>query len=217
VPDVRRIRVLLADDHAVVREGVKRVLERELDIEVAGDAIDAASAVSGTLSLQPDVLVLDLSMPGGSGLEVLRTLASRGSGTRVIIFSATTDRTSMAAALELGARGIIDKAAAGTDLVAAIHAVACGDFWLAGRVSNAADVLRRLNQAPPRDKFNLTDRQREIIAAVAEGLNNREIAERLRISEHTVKHHVTQAFNKTGASTRLELALFATEHRLLNP
>ena len=212
-------RVLLADDHAVVRAGLRALIEGEPRFVVVGEAVNGEEAVALASSLTPDILVLDVSMPRKSGLEALRELGDRAP-VKSLILTAAIDRGGMLTALQLGARGVVLKTAASEILIEALNAVAAGDYWLdRARVSNFVDVLRRLNSTitPTGDPYGLTERQREILTLVVEGLNNRDIARRLAISEHTVKHHLTQVFNKTGVSTRLELAMLATQRGLVTP
>ncbi len=212
-----RTRVLLADDHSVVRAGLRALINGEPRFTVVGEAVNGDEAVALASSLSPDILVLDVSMPRKSGLEALRDLGDRAP-VKTLILTASIDRGGMLTALQLGARGVVLKTAASGTLIDALNAVAGGDYWLdRSRVSNFVDVLRRLNSpiTPSGDPYGLTERQREILGAVVEGLNNRDIAKRLAISEHTVKHHLTQVFNKTGVSTRLELALLATQQGLV--
>jgi two-component system nitrate/nitrite response regulator NarL len=214
----RALRIVVADDHALVREGLRRLLDANDAFEVVGEATNGAEAISVAQRLKPDVLVLDLSMPRMTGLEALRELNnSGGNALRTLLLTAAIDRVEMLTAMQLGARGIVLKSAATETLVEAIGVVARGDYWLdRERISNFLDVIRRLSGPATLsvNPYGLTGRQRQIIRGVVEGLNNREIAARLGISEHTAKHHLTQIFNKTGVSTRLELALLATQHGL---
>ena len=217
MPETSPYRVLLADDHAVVRTGLRALINGEPRFTVVGEALNGDEAVALAASLMPDLLVLDVSMPRRSGLEALRDLGDRAR-IKTLILTASIDRCGMLTALQLGARGVVLKSAASDVLLEALRAVAGGDYWLdRERVGNFVEVLRRLNSPNGHnaDPYGLTERQREILAAVVEGMNNREIAQRLAISEHTVKHHLTQVFNKTGVSTRLELALLATQHGLV--
>jgi two-component system nitrate/nitrite response regulator NarL len=213
------LRIVLADDHALVREGLRHLLEANKAFDVVGEATNGVEAISVARRFKPDVLVLDVSMPRMTGFEALRELNNNGgSALRTLLLTAAIDRAEMLTAIQLGARGIVLKSAASEVLVEAIGAVARGDYWLdCERISNFLDVVRRLSgtaivSASP---YGLTQRQRQIIRGVVEGLNNREIAARLGISEHTAKHHLTQVFNKTGVSSRLELALLATQHGLM--
>jgi two-component system, NarL family, nitrate/nitrite response regulator NarL len=155
-----------------------------------------------------------------TGLEALRELSiGNGHPLRTLLLTASIDRAGMLNAIRLGARGIVLKSAASQILIDAIRTVVGGDYWLdRERINNFLDVVRRLSSGPTlsTNPYGLTERQCEIIRGVAEGLNNREIAERLGISEHTAKHHLTQVFNKTGVSTRVELALLATQHGLVD-
>ena len=212
------LRVLLADDHLVVRTGLRHLLESDPGFIVVGEAENGHDVLAKAIALKPEMLILDVSMPRKSGLEALRELGDNGGGMRTLIFTAAIDRAGMLTAIQLGARGVVLKTAASDVLLDAVHAVAAGDYWLdRSRVANFVDVMRKLSasSAADADPYGLTERQREIVTAVVDGMNNREIAERLRISEHTVKHHLTQVFNKTGVSTRLELALLATQHGLV--
>lgn len=216
------LRIVLADDHAVVRMGLRRILEADGGFQVVGEAEDGREAVQKATALRPDVLVLDVSMPRMTGLEVLRELkhAENGTPLRSILLTASIDQAGMLSAVQLGARGIILKTAASETLLDGIRAVAAGDYWLdRERITHFVDFARKLNGSGRvgNNPFDLTDRQREIVQGVVQGMNNREIAERLGISEHTAKHHLTQAFNKTGVSTRLELALLARRHGLVDP
>jgi DNA-binding NarL/FixJ family response regulator len=213
------LRVLLADDHAVVRAGLRALINAEPRFTVIGEAINGDEAIALAASLQPELLVLDVSMPRKTGLEALRELGDR-SHVKTLILTASIDRCGMLTALQLGARAVVMKTAASEVLIDALNAVANGDYWVdRDRVTNFVDVLRKLNSPvrPAGDPYGLTERQREILSAVVEGMNNREIARRLDISEHTVKHHLTQVFNKTGVSTRLELALLATQQGIVAP
>jgi two-component system, NarL family, nitrate/nitrite response regulator NarL len=213
------IRVVLADDHAVVREGLRRLLETNDGFAIVGEATNGEEAIALAQRLPLDVLVLDVSMPRMTGLEALRELSTgNGRALRALLLTASIDRATMLNAMQLGARGIVLKTAASQVLVDAIRAVAAGDYWLdRERLGNFLDVVRRLTSpsALSLNPYGLTERQREIIRGIVDGLNNREIAARLGISEHTAKHHVTQVFNKTGVSSRVELALLATQHGLV--
>ncbi len=214
----QRIRVLLADDHAVFRQGLRRLLETERDFLVVGEACDGEEAVALVSQLRPDIVLLDLSMPGLSGLDALTALAKVDVPVKAVVLTAEIEREQVVRALQLGARGVLLKSS-GADLIfKGLRTVMSGQHWVDRQtVTDLIDLLRDLS-APAKpmtfNKFGLTARQLQIVSAVAGGLTNRDIAKKLSISEDTVKHHLTQIFAKTGTTNRLELALFAMHHRL---
>jgi len=214
------IRLVLADDHPIFRDGLRRLLEAEPDMKVIGEAKDGAEAVKLVRQLKPDIMLLDLAMPKHPGLDALRELSVGGANSvRVILLTAAADKNQIVEALQLGARGMVLKDSATQLLLKAIHTVMAGEYWV-GRdaVSNLVQYLRNLVEASSetarRKKFGLTPRELEIISAVVAGFANKEIAEYFKISEDTVKHHLSNIFDKLGVSTRLELALFAVNQAL---
>jgi two-component system nitrate/nitrite response regulator NarL len=214
------IRLVIADDHPIFRDGLRRLLEAEPDMKVIGEAKDGAEAVKLARQLKPDIMLLDLAMPKHPGLEALRELSDGGSNSvRVILLTAAAEKNQIVEALQLGARGVVLKDSATQLLLKAIHTVMAGEYWV-GReaVSNLVQYLRDLVQASAetskQKKFGLTPRELEIISAVVAGFANKEIAEYFKISEDTVKHHLSNIFDKLGVSTRLELALFAVNQAL---
>jgi two-component system, NarL family, nitrate/nitrite response regulator NarL len=213
----KAIGVVIADDHAMVRDGLRRLLE-EANLKVLGEAKDGMEAVSLVRQLSPQILLLDLAMPGHPGLEALSELHATGDmkSTRVIVLTADAKPEQIAAALSFGARGLVMKASATDMLLNAIQAVMEGDGWVGReRVSNLKHYLQtRLPKPADGKRFGVTDRELEIVSAVVSGRTNKQIAVRLSIAEDTVKHHLSNIFDKTGVSTRTELAMFAVEHKL---
>jgi len=196
-------------------------LETEPDLKVIGEACDGAEAVRLAKQLKPDILLLDLAMPRHPGLEALREMssASNQNMVRVILLTAAAEKAQIVEALQLGARGVVLKDSATQLLLKAIHTVMAGEYWV-GResVSNLVQYLRTLVQSSGEEarqkKFGLTPRELEIVSAVVAGYSNKETAEYFKISEDTVKHHLSNIFDKLGVSTRLELALFAVNQSL---
>jgi two-component system, NarL family, nitrate/nitrite response regulator NarL len=215
------IRILIADDHPIFRDGLRRLLEAEPGLKVIGEASDGAEAVKLAKQLKPDLMLLDLAMPRHPGLEALRELGSGASGVsaRIILLTAAAEKRQIVEALQLGARGVVLKDSATQLLLKAIQTVMAGEYWV-GResVSNLVQYLRTLVQSSGEEarqkKFGLTPRELEIVSAVVAGFANKEIAEYFKISEDTVKHHLSNIFDKLGVSTRLELALFAVNQSL---
>ena len=222
--DIKRsqqtIRIVIADDHPIFRDGLRRLLEAEPGLKVIGEASDGNDAVKLARQLKPDVMLLDLAMPLQPGLEALRDLSIGGAnGVKVILLTAAAEKHQIVEALQLGARGVVLKDSATQLLLKSIHTVMAGEYWV-GReaVSNLVQYLRMQMQASNEEsrqkKFGLTPRELEIVSAVVAGYSNKEIAEYFKISEDTVKHHLSNIFDKLGVSTRLELALFAVNQGL---
>lgn len=212
-------RILIADDHPIFRDGLKRLLESEGEFKVIGEACDGIEAVAMARQLIPEVMLLDLAMPRRQGLDALRELSSDARSVRVILLTAAAEKEQIVEALQLGARGVVLKDSATQILLKSIRAVMNGEYWV-GResVSNLVQYLRTLvtpaSAFPQRNKYRLTPRELEIIAAVVAGFANKEIAQYFKISEDTVKHHLSNIFDKVGVSSRLELALFAVNQSL---
>jgi two-component system nitrate/nitrite response regulator NarL len=214
------ISILIADDHPIFRHGLRTLLEAEPDFRVVGEAADGPEVLKLVPQRKPNVLLLDLAMPRLPGMETLRELAAAGSPKlRIILLTVAIEKDQIVEALQLGTRGVVLKDSATQLLIKAIRTVMAGQYWV-GResVADLVQYLRRLvppvgaKQEAPR--FQLSEREREIIVAIAQGCTNREVAEKLSISEDTVKHHLSRIFDKTGVSTRLELALFAVRNNL---
>jgi DNA-binding NarL/FixJ family response regulator len=209
----------LADDHPVVRIGVRNMLGEEHGFEVVGEASDGDEAVAQTLKLAPDILLLDLQMPRLPGLEAMRTIMTGTPTVKILLLTSTITTQQIIEALQIGARGIVLKDALAGHLQTAIRTVVSGDYWIGGkRVVNLVSALHELMQeaaVPQRKTFGLTPRELEVVGAIVEGCSNRDIAKQFGLSEETVKRHLSNVFDKTGVSTRLELALFAIAHHLV--
>jgi DNA-binding NarL/FixJ family response regulator len=216
------IRILIADDHPLFRDGLRRLLQSEPGFEVVGEASDGDELLGLVRKAKPDILLLDLSMPRRDGMAVLRELATAKIPVRTLLLTAAIDQGQIVQALRLGAYGVILKESTTQRLFDSIRCVMAGQYWV-GRES-VSDLVRALRSAggPPdgggtglraRD-FGLTPREMEIVTLVVAGYSNPDIAQRCSISEQTVKHHVSNIFDKLGVSNRLELALFAVNHRL---
>jgi DNA-binding NarL/FixJ family response regulator len=212
------IRILIADDHPIFRDGLKRLLESEGQFKVIGEACDGAEAVQLTRQLGPEVLLLDLAMPRRTGLDAVRELTITTKAVRVILLTAAAEKEQIVQALQLGARGVVLKDSATQILLKSIRAVMNGEYWV-GResVPNLVEYLETLvapDDLGARNRYRLTPRELDIVSAVVAGYANKEIAQHFRISEDTVKHHLSNIFDKVGVSTRLELALFAVNQAL---
>jgi len=208
------IRIVIADDHPIFRDGLRSLLAVESDFEVVGEASDGHEALECVRSRHPDVLLLDLAMPGAGGLETLQELGRVKSDVRTVLLTASVDREDALEAVRLGARGVVLKAAATPLLYKCIRAVAAGEYWIGHeRVQDLVAALREFGAEPP-PAATLTRRETQVALAVLEGASNREIAQKLGLGEQTVKNHLSSIFDKLGVSSRLELALYAVHHRL---
>ncbi len=217
----RQIRIILADDHPVVRIGVRNMLSAHPGFEVVGEASDGDEAITQTLELEPDILLLDVQMPRLPGLEAMRAIMNGTPTVKIILLTSTITTQQIIEALQIGARGIVLKDALSDHLQASIRTVIAGDYWIGGkRVVNLVSALHTLMQqaqVPQRKTYGLTPRELEVVGCIVEGCSNRDIAKQFSLSEETVKRHLSNIFDKTGVSTRLELALFAIAHQLVNP
>ncbi|MCW3064462.1 MAG: response regulator receiver [Solirubrobacterales bacterium] len=204
------IRVVLADDHGVIRDGLGRLIEALEDIELVGTAADGAEAVRLSREAAPDVVVMDLDMPGVDGIEATRRITAEQPGTAVLVLTSFSDRGRIMGALEAGACGYLLKDAASADVAEGIRAAARGESPLDPRA--ARTILNA--RAEPDPLAGLSPREREVLELLLEGLPNKLIARRLEISEKTVKSHLTQVFRAIGVTDRTQAALWAERHGL---
>ena len=208
------LRVVIADDHSLFRDALRLVLETDRNIAVVGQAADGDQALKQVESLHPVVLLLDINMPRCSGLDVLERLGP-GSSARTILLTGGITRSEIVTALKLGARGILLKDSSSATLLECVHAVASGAYWVRGeQVTELLQAAAVPSPAVLTPIQTLTPRELQIIAQVMEGASNRDIGLTLKLSEQTVKNHLSHIFDKLGVSNRLELALQATHHRL---
>ena len=209
-----RIRILVADDHPMLREGLIAVLSTQQDLEVVGEAADGSEVVRLADSLKPDVILLDLEMPELSGVAALEKLRDAGSTARTIIFTAYDTDERILGALRAGARGYLLKGAARTEIFDAIRTVHAGGSLLQPVVTNK--LLQTMSRAERREETEpLTPREIEVHALLSQGLQNKEISARLFISERTVKFHVSSLMHKLGADNRTETVTIAAQRGLI--
>jgi DNA-binding NarL/FixJ family response regulator len=219
-----RIRVVIADDHPIVRDGLRHLFAASAEIDLVGEAGDGREALERVRSLQPDILLLDLKMPSMDGFGVLQSLQASGQRTRVLVLTASDDKNEYVQAMKLGCSGIVLKQTSPELILKSIRKVHSGEMWLDSNTTAA--VMRQFASgveagpaaagpfaapaAKSRDQRSpLSQREREIVALVAQGYKNKEMAEKMFISEQTVKNHLHNIFDKLGVSDRLELALYA--------
>ena len=201
------IRVLLAEDHALVRDGLERLLRSAGDIEVVGAASDGAEAVELAAAAEPDVVLMDLSMPNLDGIEATRQITAARPETHVVVLTSFSDRDRIMGALDAGAIGYLLKDAEPGELIRGVRAAARGESPLNPKAAQEILQARGRRTVP-----ELSGREREVLALVAEGLPNKQIARRLDISEKTVKAHLTSVFQQIDVTDRTQAALWAREH-----
>ncbi|MEN6519530.1 MAG: response regulator transcription factor [Armatimonadota bacterium] len=215
-PENQSISVLIADDHAILREGLKGLLDEYEDISVVGEAVTGMDAIRKTRELGPDVLLLDLIMPELGGLQALEVIRKEAPATNTIILTGADDDDMLAHSIRLGARGYLLKDTASSQLVEAIRAVASGSCWLPPGLTER--LFHGIAKRPEEDESTklalLTAREMEVFQLLGEALSNSAIAEKLFISEHTVKVHVSRILEKLSLETRAEAIRFAIRHGL---
>jgi two-component system, NarL family, nitrate/nitrite response regulator NarL len=206
--------IVVADDHPVVLHGVADLLRSQGDFKIVAMCHDGLSAISAIRTSRPDLAVLDIAMPGKTGLEVLTAIATDGAATKVIFLTATATNSQILTAIARGAKGVLLKDTAPQDLISCVREVAAGKDWLPTAIVDAAleqETGRRLQREII--EGSLTDREREVMRLVAEGLANKEVGRRLGVSEGTVKIHLHKIYEKLGVPNRTALAAVAIAHR----
>jgi two-component system response regulator NreC len=214
-----QIRIVLADDHAVMRTGLRLVLERQSDFTVVGEASDGREAVALVQREAPDVLVMDIGMPNLNGIEAARQVAGAAPQVAVVILSMHSDESYVLRALKAGARGYLLKESAESDLIAAIRAVHAGKAFFSPAVSRmlVEDYVRQLQDREIEDSYELlTTREREILQLVAEGKSNKEVAAVLNLSLYTIETHRGNLMEKLGLHTVPELILYAVRKGVIS-
>ena len=216
------IRIVIADDHPIFRDGLRKLLTLEPDFRVVAEARDGKEVLEVLDEHQPDILLLDLKMPGLDGLTALQKLQNSRTKTKVIVLTASEDKNQFVQAMKFGTCGIVLKQTATDLLIKSIRKVHAGEIWLDSHTTAA--VMRQFSSAMDstplggrdrdRDRSPLSQREREIVVLVAQGFKNKEMAEKMFISEQTVKNDLHNIFDKLGVSDRLELALYAIHNNL---
>lgn len=211
-PQPDPIRVFLLDDHEVVREGLRRLLERDGDIEIVGESGLAQEAARRIPALRPDVAVLDARLPDGSGIEVCREVRAKVPEVKALILTSFEDDDALFAAIMAGAAGYVLKQVRGSDLLETVRRVAAGQSTLDPQVT--ARVLERIRNPPVEDPAlaGLTDQERTLLRLIGEGLTNRQIGEQMYLAEKTVKNYVSVLLSKLGLERRTQAAVFAVKH-----
>jgi DNA-binding NarL/FixJ family response regulator len=212
----RKTRVMLVDDHEIVRLGLMTLINDRADMEVVGEAGDAAGAVREAERLKPDVILMDIRMPGEGGIEATRQIMARLPEMRIVMLTSFADDELLVRAISAGAVGYVLKQVGNAELLRAITAAARGEALLDPRTT--ARLLTRVREADRKDNADafreLSDREMDVLAQVARGLGNAEIGEKLNLSEKTVRNYISTMFEKLSLSNRVELAVYAIEHHL---
>ena len=213
--EVKKIRVLLVDDHVLIREGIKQILELEEDIEVVGQAKDGEEALKKVNVLKPEVILLDINMPNINGIETLRRFKDLGIESKIIMLTIHEDREYIMKTLKLGADGYILKDSDADSFIQGVRDVANGIKYIQPSISDLAnsssndadeDILKKIN--------SLTKREYEVLTLIAEGFNNKDLAAKIFISEKTVKNHVSSIFKKLNLNDRVQATIFAYENNI---
>jgi DNA-binding NarL/FixJ family response regulator len=216
---MRKTRILLADDHKLMRSGLKALIEQQPDLTVVGEADDGRQAVALAASLKPDLLVMDIGMPNLNGIEAARQITQANPGTAIVILSMHSDESYVLRALKAGAKGYLLKDSAESDLIRAVHAVAGGKSFFSPAVSKVLldDYVRKLQRSGAEDAYDLlTPREREILQLIAEGKSNTDVANLLNLSVYTVETHRSNIMEKLNLRGIPELILYAVRKGIIS-
>jgi len=216
---MRKTRVLLADDHQLMRSGLRLMLERESDLSVAGEASDGREAVALAKSVKPDVVVMDVGMPNLSGIEAAHQMTQENPQLAIVMLSMHSDESYVLRALKAGARGYLLKDSAEADLLKAVHAVAGGKSYFSPAVSKVLldDYVRKLKRSGTEDPYDLlTPREREVLQLIAEGKSNKDIANLLNLSVYTVESHRSNLMEKLNLKGLPDLILYAVRKGIIS-
>jgi len=215
-------RIVIADVHPVFRYNLRRLLESETDFQVTGEALSSSEAVKLARQLKPDLVLLGLPLGGGARLEVLGDLVAASSSVRIVLLAPTVEKSLVVEALQLGAHGVVQKGSQPRVLLESMRTVIGGQYWLARE--SLTCIVEALRELVPRGNghgsakdYALTPRELALITRVVAGLTNKDVGREFCISERTVKHHLTNIYEKLGISNRVELAVFALNHHLAAP
>jgi DNA-binding NarL/FixJ family response regulator len=212
------IRVLLADDHGIVRQGLRAVIARDKELEVVGESADGRESVRLAEALEPSIVIMDIAMPHLNGIEATAQIVKRNPKTGVIILSMHSDETYLLRALNAGAKGYLLKDSAEVDLVRAIHTVAQGRPFFSPAITGTLleDYLRNMQQRNLQDSWDLlTDREKEVLQLIAEGLSNKEVASTLELSTYTVDTHRNNLMQKLNLHNTAEIVLYAVRKKII--
>lgn len=212
-----KIKVMIADDHSMVRQGIKQILELEDDIEVIAQANDGEEAIQMYKRVRPDIILMDINMPGKNGIQAIKELVSYDSDVKILVLTIHEDREYLFKTLHMGALGYVLKDAEPSMLVAAIRTVHRGESYIQPNMTK--ELVKEFNRITSNDKSqhienNLTAREIEVLELIAEGMINKEIAKQLYISEKTVKNHVSNIFRKLEVSDRTQAAIYAYRNNI---
>ena len=213
-----KIRILVADDHAIIRKGFRYVIQQQQDMDVIGEAADGREAVRLAGELEPDVVVIDIGMPQLNGIEAAEQITSHNSKARVIILSVHSDETYIVRALNAGVKGYLLKESADLDLVRAVRSVAQGRSFFSPRVAQtlAEDYVRLIQQRGVQDSYDiLTEREKEILQLLAEGKSNKEVAKILNVSPYTVETHRANIMQKLNLHNTADIVLYAVRKKII--